>query len=143
LAEDLVKVTINLGISFTSELCSTVFSLHFFLDLVGFVGTDVSPITEIFFLEVYSKACFFISLFTCCNCAMKKWAFFNCSSSSMIRLSLSLEKYVSVKALGFSSGTCDVCMTGILLASNLVTGLLGVVIFSGGNWSFFPLFLSC
>jgi hypothetical protein len=74
---------------------------------------------------------------------MKKWDFLNCSYSSMIKLSLSLGQYVFVKALGFSSGSCDVCMTYILLVVDLVTGFLGAVTSSGENWGFFPFFLAC
>jgi hypothetical protein len=143
MAEDLVKGTLGLGISFTYGILFTTFPLPFVLELVGVTGTDVSPVTQLYFLEACSNAFFFISLFSCCNCAMTKWAFFNCSCNSMIRLYFSLGKHVSVKTFGYSLGACDFFMEGIIFASDLVTSLRGAVTSYGENWSFFPLFLSC
>jgi hypothetical protein len=60
------------------------------LDIVGVSGTEFSPVIDFFFLEFCSKSFFFISLFSCCNCAMTKWDLLNYSCISMIRLSLSL-----------------------------------------------------
>jgi len=143
MTRDLVKGTLGLGISFTFGIFSTTFPLPFVLDLVGVTTTDVSPAIEISFLEACSKDFFFISLFSCCNSAMTKWAFFNYTCSSMIRLSFSLGRFVFVKASGYSSSSCDMCMVGILLVVDLVTSLLGTMTTSGENWRFFTFILEC
>jgi len=136
LVNDLVNGILGLGISSTSGLNSTTFYLPFSLEPVGVKGTDFSPATKVSFVKECSKYFFLISVFSCCNCAMTKWAFFNCSYSSMIRLSLSSMSFVYVKAFGASLGACDVCMEGILFFVDLVTRLLGISTTSRENWSF-------
>jgi hypothetical protein len=48
-----------------------------------------------------------------------------------------------MEVYGVSLISCDVCITSILFATNLVSGFLGASVTSGENWSFFPFFLSC
>jgi hypothetical protein len=74
---------------------------------------------------------------------MTKWAFLNLFLQLNDQVVFVTRTICFVKDLGSSSGACDVCMTGILLVVDLVTGLLGVVTSSGKNWSFFPFFLAC
>lgn len=126
LAEDIVKGTLGLGISFTYGLFSTTFPLPFVLEPVGVDSTKFSPVTRVYFLKYSSETLFFIYLISWYSCAMTKWAFLNFSLKSMIILSLSSDRVGSMMAYWASLGSCDVCMKTILFYADLLSGLLGV-----------------